>query len=100
MGFQSINDIVNENFLKRKSNVNDNVDRKRSREEIQRADRIADNVCRKIGSSGARAFYCKAAYQLSEDTIYSCVETALKGRDPVKYLSWLLSHELRSKNAS
>ena len=87
MGIQDINDIVNEYSFKR--NNNDIVQRPKSRQEIERADRIADIVCRKIGSSGARAFYCKAAYELSED----------QGRCPVKYLSWLLSHQLRT-NAS
>ena len=97
MGIQGINDIVNGYSFER--NNNDIVQRPKSRQEIERADRIADIVCRKIGSSGARAFYCKAAYELSEDQIYSCVEKALKGRCPVKYLSWLLSHQLRT-NAS
>ena len=97
MGNPSINDIVIGYSSKR--NNNDIVQRPKTRQEIERADRIADNVCRKIGSSGARAFYCKAAYELSEDQIYSLVEKALKGRCPVKYLSWLLSHQLRT-NAS
>ena len=95
----SINDIGNGNSFLRNNNVNDNVGRKRTRDEIRRADRIADTVCRKIGSRGAREFYCKAAYELSEDQIYSCVELAQrKGRTPVKYLSWLLSEELRRTN--
>ena len=95
MGIQSINDIVNEVSLKRKYNVNDNDERPKTPEQIDRADRIADKVCEMIGATGARAFYCKAAYQLSEDQIYRCVEIAQKGRSPVKYLSWLLKHELR-----
>ena len=97
MGNPSINDIVNGYSFKRNNNVN--VQRPKTRQEIERADRIADIVCRKIGSSGARAFYCKAAFELSEDQIYSLVEKALKGRCPVKYLSWLLSHQLGT-NAS
>ena len=97
MNSPSLNDIVNGYSSKR--NNNDNVQRPKTRDQIERADRIADTVCRKIGSTGARAFYCKAAYELSEDQIYSCVEIALKGRCPVKYLSWLLSHQLRT-NAS
>ena len=97
MGNPSINDIVIGYSSKR--NNNDIAQRPKTRQEIERADRIADIVCRKIGSSGARAFYCKAAYELSEDQIYSLVEKALKGRCPVKYLSWLLSHQLGT-NAS
>ena len=97
MGNPSINDIVNGYSFKRNNNVI--VQRPKTRQEIERADRIADIVCRKIGSKDARAFYCKAAYELSEDQIYSLVEKALKGRCPVKYLSWLLSHQLGT-NAS
>lgn len=95
MGIQSINDIVNEVSLKRNYNVNDNVDKLKTPEQIDRADCIADKVCQMIGSTGARAFYCKAAYRLSEDKIYSCVEIAKKGRDPLRYLSWLLKHEIK-----
>lgn len=95
MGLQRINDIVNEVSLKRNHNVNDNDKRPKTPEQINRADRIADKVCEMIGATDARAFYCKAAYQLSEDQIYRCVEIAQKGRSPVKYLSWLLKHELR-----
>ena len=95
MGPQCLNDIVNEVSLKRKYNVNVNDGRPKTPEQINRADRIADKVCEMIGATGARAFYCKAAYQLSEDQIYRCVEIAQKGRSPVKYLSWLLKHELR-----
>ena len=95
MGLQSLNDIVNEVSHKRKCNVNDNDERPKTPEQIDRADRIADKVCEMIGATGARAFYCKAAYKLSEDQIFRCVEIAQKGRSPVKYLSWLLKHEIR-----
>lgn len=101
MGIQSLNDIVNDYSSLRNTNVNDNVEKQRkSQHEIDRADRIADYLCKKIGSRDARAFYCKASYYLSEDTIYRCLEIALKGRVPVKYLSWLLKNELRRTNAS
>lgn len=99
MGKPSTNDIDIGNSLI--GNNNDNVKRRRTPAEIARADQIADYVCRKMNNYGAREFYCKAAYALSEDQIYSCVETALrKGRDPVLLLSWLLSNELRRTNAN
>ena len=101
MGIQSLNDIVNDYSSKRNYNVNDNVAKERhSPEERARADRIADYLCSKIGSRGARAFYCKAAYQLSDDVIYDCLEKAKKGRSPVKYLSWLLKQNLGPKNTN
>ena len=39
-----------------------------------------------IGSTDARAFYCKAAYKLSENKMCVRAEIALKGREPAKYL--------------
>lgn len=99
MGKPSTNDIGIGNSLI--GNNNDNVRKRKTREEIARADRIADYVCRKMGSDNAREFYCKAAYSLSEDQIINCMELALrKGRNPIKYLSWLLSNELRRTNAN
>ena len=98
MGIQAIGDIVNEISFKR--NNNDNVGRRKTQAEIERADRLADYACEKIGSRGAREFYCKAAYELSDAIFIDCVETAVsKGRNPTKYLSWLLSYQLRSKNS-
>lgn len=79
---------------------NDNVGRRKTQAEIERADRLADYACKKIGSRGAREFYCKAAYELSDAIFIDCAETAVnKGRNPTKYLSWLLSYQLRSKNS-
>lgn len=98
MGIQAIGDIVNETSLKR--NNNDNVGRCKTQAEIERADRLADYACEKNGSHGAREFYCKAAYDLSDAIFIDCVETAInKGRNPAKYLSWLLSYQLGSKNS-
>lgn len=90
MGIQSINDIVNDLPFKRNYNVNANVGRRKTPAEV---DRIADKICEMIGSTNARAFYCKAAYKLSENKMYMCAEIALKGREPAKYLSWPLSPE-------
>lgn len=83
MGIQSFNDIVNDYSLKRNYNANDNVGRRKTPAEV---DRIADKVCKMIGSTDIRAFYCKAAYKLSENKMYVCAEIALKGREPAKYL--------------
>lgn len=63
-GNSGINNIVNDLSFKRKHNVNDNVGRRKTPAEV---DRIADKVCGMIGSTDARAFYCKAAYRLSEN---------------------------------
>ena len=39
-----------------------------------------------IGSTDVRAFYCKAAYKLSENKMCVRAEIALKGCEPAKYL--------------
>lgn len=84
MGIQAIGDIVNETSLKR----NNNVGRCKTQAEIERADRLANYACEKNSSRGAREFYCKAAYDLSDAIFIDCVETAIdKGRNPTKYLS-------------
>lgn len=94
------NDIEDSSLRNNSGIDNVNIGRRRSSAEIARADRIADYICQKIGSNRAREFYCKAAYRLSEDQIIKCMEIAQrKGRDPIKYLSWLLSNELRRTNA-
>ena len=89
----SNNDIVNSFKEFPLSNVND-----RSRQ----VDRDAMAVCRKMGNVGdevAFKLYCKAFYHLAPVTIWNSVELALeKGRSPVKYLSWLLKHELNQRN--
>jgi hypothetical protein len=95
MGIHIINDIVND--LPFKKNYNVNVGSRKTPAEV---DRIIDKVCEMISSTGSRAFYCKAAYKLSENKMYMCAEIALKGREPAKYLSWLLSQELRENNVS
>lgn len=83
-----------------KRNNNDNVGRRKTQAEIEGADRLADCDCEKIGGRGAREFYCRAAYKLSENKMYVCAEIAFKGREPARYPSWLLSQELRGNKVS
>ncbi len=100
MSESTYNDNVN-GYSDKNSNVIDN-DRGSSRR--QRADRIAKHICRKMGNDGddvAYRLYCKAAYNLSECKIWNAVELAqAKGRHPAKYLSWLLTQEIRRTNAN
>lgn len=63
--------------------INDNVGRHKTPAEV---DRIADKICEMTGSTDARAFYCKAAYKLSENKMCVRAEIAIKGREPAKYL--------------
>lgn len=90
----SINDIVFGNSSKKNINVYDNVS-----DRVRSVDRLAQHLSRKMGNEDNRVaykLYCKAFYALSEDKVWSLCELAQKkGRDPAKYLSWLLSNEIR-----
>lgn len=92
----NVND--NGNFQRKSSMINDNDrETKKRRISADEVDRIADNICEKMGSRNeiARMLYCKAAWNLPQSKIWQCVEIAKeKGRNPLKYLSFLLKDEL------
>lgn len=93
----SNNDNVIGNSSLRNNNVYDNVS-----DRVRGVDLKAQHLSSKLGNEGDRIaykLYCKAFYTLSEDKVWSLYELAkTKGRDPVKYLSWLLSNEIRRSN--
>lgn len=98
---KSINDIVNS---KRNYHWNIDNDHRKSAtksDKYQQIDIEAYAVERKMGNTGdqiAHKLYCKAFYHLAPVTIWNSVELALnKGRNPAKYLSWLLTKELNNK---
>lgn len=100
----SINDIVNSNrnYHWIIDNDRQSVTRKGvqriTRDKYRQADETAYAIERKIGNTGdeiAHKLYCKASYSLAPATIWNYVEIALKGRSPARYLSWLLSRELK-----
>ena len=74
---------VNERFLKRNLNDNDIVKRDR----VVRVENIADNLALKFEAPNSRKFFCKCAWKLSEDEIWTAYEKA--HRDgivaPLKY---------------
>ena len=94
MEIPSINDIVNGNSSKKNNNVYDNVS-----DRVRSVDYKAQYLCQKMGNEDDRIaykLYCKAFYVLTEDKVWRLYELAQnKGRDPAKYLSWLLSNEIR-----
>lgn len=94
MGNPSINDIVTGNSSKKNINVYDNVS-----DRVRSVDAKAQHLSEKMGNEENRVaykLYCKAFYVLSEDKVWRLYELAQnKGRDPAKYLSWLLSNEIR-----
>lgn len=56
-------------------------------ERAERVDRIADNLVRKFKAPNSRNFFCKCAWKLSEDEIWTAYEQAHtpKVRFPLKY---------------
>lgn len=80
------NDIVKVNV--REHNVNDNV---RSTSTIKAraadVDRIADHLVYKFKAPNSRPFFCKCAWKLSEDDIWTAYEKANspKIEYPIKY---------------
>ena len=94
MEIPSINDIVNDHSSKKNYNVYDNVS-----DRVRSVDTKAQHLARKFGNEGneiAYKLYCKAFYVLSDDEVWRLYELAQrKGRNPTKYLSWLLSNEIR-----
>lgn len=53
----------------------------------RRVDHIADHLVKKFQSPGSRNFFCKCAWKLSEDEIWSTYEQAHseKIKSPLKY---------------
>lgn len=83
----NVNDNVKSNV--RENNVNDNV-RVRStiKERAADVDRIADHLVRKFQAPGSRPFFCKCAWKLSEDDIWTAYEKATRKPGinyPIKY---------------
>ena len=95
----SINDIVTGNSSFKNNNVYDNVSSR-----VRSVDDLAQYLTRKMGNEDNRVaykLYCKAFYVLSEDKVWALYELAQqKGRNPAKYLSWLLSNEIRRASRS
>lgn len=50
----------------------------RNMKAIDRVDRIADRLVRKLNAPECRAFFCKCAYALSENDIELLLENAMK----------------------
>lgn len=58
----------------------DRVVSQNSQAKIRRAQRVADDLVRKFGPSSENcyAYFCKCAYKLSENTIWTCYEDCSK----------------------
>lgn len=96
MKIPSINVIISGNSSKKNNNVYVYVN---VSERIRSVDSKVEHLARKIGNEDneiAYKLYCRAFYVLSADKVWSLYElTQKKGRNPVRYLSWLLSNKIR-----
>ena len=84
------NDIVNLNVRENNVNDNDKVEVRPTNRISERAmdvDRIADHLVRKFQAPNSRNFFCKCAWKLSEDDIWTAYELAHSPRVkvPLKY---------------
>ena len=63
------------------------------KDKANRVDRIADHLVKKFGAPGSRNFFCKCAWNMSEDDIWSIYEQAHKPKVkvPLKYFISLCS---------
>lgn len=97
----NVNDNVKTNV--REYNVNDNVRHKSTiNERAADVDRIADHLVRKFQAPGSRNFFCKCAWRLSEDDIWTAYEQAHgpKIKFPLKYFITLCQIKIASRAKS
>lgn len=99
---EAINDIVISDRKYHWNNDNDHrkTVKRHSRHEVDAEAHAIESKMGNVGDQVAHKLYCKALYKLAPVTIWNCVELALnKGRNPKKYLSWLLTEELNQLNS-
>lgn len=88
---------VNDNVIspKRRNNVNDNVKgyTNTKTQQAQHVDNIADHLVSKFKAPDSRNFFCKCAWKLSEDDIWTAYEQATKPaiKAPLRYFITICS---------
>lgn len=74
------------------------IDIDRAKQEKYSKSKIVDNIANQLvenfNSPNSRAFYCKVAYKLPENKIWANVESANRGRSPVKLFTWLCNRDM------
>lgn len=76
-------------------NVNDNVKiQQKFKKSTAEIDRVADQLVEAFNNPKFRPYYCKVAMRLSEGTINSNLELALKGNSPGRYFTWLCNQDM------
>lgn len=60
---------------------------------------IANKLCRELSNEDRFDYYCKVAWNLPENIIWSDLESAKKGRDPQRLFSWLCKQKMKQDEA-
>lgn len=82
---KSMKSLTNDFSVRKKSMINDT--KHYTKAQIERADRIADELVRRFQAPESRNFFLKVAYRLSEDEIWTRFESAHNKRVlyPLRY---------------
>lgn len=82
---------VNDGRLFQRRNDNDNIPLRGKYQKAREVDRIADKLVTIFNNPGARPFYCKVGWKLSEAIIWQNVEKAqsVKKGSQVKLFTYL-----------
>lgn len=85
----------NVNFLKRNNNVKNNVCKTYR---YNKVDSVADYLVKKFNAPNSRNFFCKCAWKLSENDIWSIYEQSHKPsvKSPLKYFITVCSVKMRA----
>lgn len=91
----NVNDNVNGSFKTSitMNNVNDNV-REGKYDKAKQVEVVADTLLERLGAKvESRPFMCKVAWKLPEHRVWTNVETALKGNNPVGLFIYLCKRD-------
>lgn len=83
--------------FKENNTVHCNTVNKMTKDDVARADRLADRMVAKLNNPSRRPYYCKVAYSLSENVIEVALERSLKKEHPERYFSWLTNMEMKGE---
>lgn len=96
MGCESYNDIVNER-LKTFESMSMTMNEGKKKRTSRQVDNIADKLVRDFNAPNCRAFFCKCAWKLSEDDIWTTKEYACRPgiTSPLKYFVHVCSDKMK-----
>lgn len=93
MGCERYNDIVNERLKVFESMSM----KKRNKKNARQVDAIADKLVQVFNAPKSRPFFCKCAWKLSEDDIWTTKEYACRSgiESPIKYFVSVCSEKMK-----